>query len=88
MIHTGETALAGNWTSLREETGKMTDRNPLCAALINHLLVCLEIFTQAGLSPFIEEWQSADYLANREIALMHGKAGFMGQFAALHRRAT
>ncbi len=78
MINNPSTTLTAAWTSLQKETGHMIDRNRVCAALIQHLLTYLEIFLQAGLVPFMTEWQAADSLANQKITLAQGKKRIHG----------
>lgn len=58
-----------DWTSLINITGNHTDRNKLCADLMNNLLDYLNIFNDKGLEPFMAEWQLADSLMNKKITL-------------------
>jgi len=68
------------WTSLQKLTRAYVDRNELCIHLINNLLEYLKTFEKKGLAFFINEWNAADCLTEKKIAVknlnetVHGKA--------------
>lgn len=57
------------WTSIREITQNFNDRNILCARLIDNLVKYVNKFFVSGLSVFLQEWQTRDYLYNKAITL-------------------
>lgn len=57
------------WTSLLQVTSKYHDRNPLCAALIDAIVVYLKQFSTHGLASFRNEWEKRDFLCNRVVTL-------------------
>lgn len=52
-------------------------RNEVAAAIIDELIVALEVFQQDGLQPFLEEWRNAD--------AMHGAAARVTLGDTIHR---
>ncbi len=81
-------ALEGNsinqqWTSLRKITGNYIDRNQLCITLTNTLLEQLALFERQGLQAFMEEWESVDYLANKQISLKNGGNIIHGRYQGI-----
>lgn len=73
-----------SWTSVVNETDQYTDRNALCAQLINTLTVYLERFEQHGLSAFLDEWHDHDYLLNKDITLQSSKNQFIGKACGIN----
>ena len=66
------------WVSLRQLTSSYHDRNPLCAELLNQVLLYLEKFMAEGLAIFIKEWHSKDYLFHRQVSLKSNAAIIKG----------
>jgi BirA family biotin operon repressor/biotin-[acetyl-CoA-carboxylase] ligase len=62
-------AITQKWTSLHKLTGKLVDRNDVCATLINQLLTDLKRFETQGFETFIEAWNQVDCLFNRALTL-------------------
>lgn len=57
------------WTSLRNITGDYIDRNELCIAIVNTLMEYITRFEKTGLTSFLKEWGTLDYLLNKKITL-------------------
>jgi BirA family transcriptional regulator, biotin operon repressor / biotin---[acetyl-CoA-carboxylase] ligase len=57
------------WTDIKQVTGKALPRNQTVAALIAQLTQAIPVFKQAGLQPFLAEWQQFDALIHREICV-------------------
>ena len=64
--------ISQTWTSLRELSNQYIDRNQLAAILINNITFYLEKFASTGLIKFIEEWQTLDYLFDKQITIQSG----------------
>ena len=75
-----------SWSSLQNLTGHYYDRNILCASLINYLLKYLKRFEQKGLTDFIVEWKSKDYLLNQSVQLICNKKKFEGIGAGINEQ--
>lgn len=60
-------AISQRWTSLTQLTGVQHDRNPLCAQLINQLLISIQLFEQQGFAPFLSEWNHYNALLNKTL---------------------
>jgi len=58
-----------SWTSLRQETNKIINRNTVCTTLIQELLTQITRFEKDGFDPFIDAWMSCDYLYNQMVTL-------------------
>lgn len=71
MLHDENSSISQNWTSLRKILGRDIDRNYLCAALINNLMLYLAKFVAQGFCSFIEEWNRADGLFDRSVMLQN-----------------
>lgn len=71
MTNDDEQIITQPWTSLKKITNKNTDRNPLCAELINQLTHYLSEFEKHGLTAFQNAWEKSDYLIHRKITLKH-----------------
>ena len=72
------------WTSIRKVTGTPTNRNPLCAAIINETIAITHQFLNTGLKPFLEDWQPLDYLYNQPITLTTNKKTYQGTGAGIN----
>ncbi|WP_119344210.1 biotin--[acetyl-CoA-carboxylase] ligase [Facilibium subflavum] len=57
------------WISLLKATGATVDRNQLATHLINALIDALIVFQNKGFTPFIDAYQSLDYLTGKTISL-------------------
>ena len=73
------------WTSLRKITANYIDRNQLCIILIDNLINDLAIFENNGLSAFLEEWKSVDYLSNKEIAIKNNGQKICGRYVGINK---
>jgi BirA family biotin operon repressor/biotin-[acetyl-CoA-carboxylase] ligase len=67
MLQDPENKISQAWTSMRKILNVYTDRNKLCANLINRLLDYLQRFNAQGLMSFVEEWNLADCLTGKMI---------------------
>lgn len=72
------------WDSLQKITEKYIDRNPLCAALINSLIIYLARFSHHGLSDFMNEWKNKDYLFKKSIQIESGAHHFFGTASGIN----
>ncbi len=57
------------FTSLEEILKTPVSRNKLAGILLNHLIRAIQLFDKEGLAPFLNRWESYDYLKNRKIHL-------------------
>lgn len=56
------------WTDFATAASNPTPcRNTLAAYVLNEVLVALETFARAGLSPFVERWNKLDVLRGRDV---------------------
>jgi len=67
------------WTSIKKITQQYQDRNNLCAALIDNLILYLKRFEKNGMGDFLSEWREKDYLLNQIIRLKSNRQEFKGQ---------
>lgn len=72
------------FTSLRKITGKMIDRNELCARLLKHLLVDLQVFSVSGLSSFMAQWVSLDCLSGKTVSLLRAQQTITGKVSGVN----
>lgn len=79
-----EDSISQPWTSLRKITANYVDRNQLCIILIDNLINDLAIFEKNGLSAFLEEWKSVDYLSNKEIAIKNNGQKICGRYVGIN----
>lgn len=74
------------WTSMRQVLNRYIDRNELCAALINELLIYLERFNEQGFAGFKDEWMQQDYLANQVVTLKNLNSKITGKVAGINEQ--
>lgn len=72
MLNADTHAIDQAWTSLRQESGKLADRNILTAKLLTYLIHYIQQFESAGLTYFKEEWKANDYLVGKSITIVNG----------------
>lgn len=78
MLHDSKHVINQSWTSLRQITGQMFDRNLLIARLLNQLFADIQCFTQQGLGAFLPQWQQRDYLWQKNIMLQLNQQTYQG----------
>lgn len=61
------------WTSLRQETGQLIDRNELLIRLAEALRSCLETHWRSGFEALRDEWQAAHLWQGRQAVLSSGE---------------
>ncbi len=61
--------IAQAWTSVREESNKLWDRNEVAIILLRQLLQFIQRFEQEGFSVFSEAWDAVDWLRHKMITL-------------------
>ncbi|TAL64808.1 MAG: biotin--[acetyl-CoA-carboxylase] ligase [Legionella sp.] len=59
------------WCSLYEITKDHFDRNLIVIAILKELSVYMQRFLEHGLNDFISEWNDYDYLAGKNITVLH-----------------
>ncbi len=69
MLHEQGDNISQPWISMREVSGTYMDRNQIIGGLINHMLAYLNRFDKEGFNVFIEEWNAAEGMQNKKIAL-------------------
>ncbi len=58
--------------------GRLPDRNPLVAALVEHLLAILDEYAVRGFAAFVAEWRKRDALANAPVKVLAGTETIQG----------
>jgi BirA family biotin operon repressor/biotin-[acetyl-CoA-carboxylase] ligase len=66
------------WTSLEHFVNQKLDRNIIASKLIDVILNGLDIYTEEGFKPFLNEWAKYDYLAKKDVNVQVGKNKFSG----------
>ncbi len=66
------------WTDLAT-LGATPARNPIAAAVLDHLLPALDLFEADGLEPFRQRWQALDAYADQEVRVQDGMEQFAGR---------
>jgi BirA family biotin operon repressor/biotin-[acetyl-CoA-carboxylase] ligase len=66
------------WCSLYDMTQKVWDRNWLIAHLLVHIHQYITIFKNQGFSPFLQLWETADYLYGKTITVLVGNQSIQG----------
>jgi BirA family transcriptional regulator, biotin operon repressor / biotin---[acetyl-CoA-carboxylase] ligase len=79
MMQDEDNLILQDWTSLRKITASYIDRNEVCVLLIDNLINYLARFEKQGLATFINEWNDADCLKNKEISLKNGNKKIYGK---------
>lgn len=69
MLEESVDAISQAWTSMQQVLKTYVNRNSVCVNLLNNLLDYLQCFAVKGLAPFINEWQHADCLMDKLIAV-------------------
>lgn len=86
MMQDEEKEISQPWISMQKILKAYTDRNELCARLINNLMEYLHRFEEKGLSDFTEEWMQADCLVGKAIALKNGGEKIHGQMIGINEQ--
>lgn len=73
------------WTSIKKLSGKIYDRNMLCAKLIEYLILSLQRFEQFGFQEFLSEWQERDCLLGQEIKMKQSDITYTGIGVGVNR---
>ena len=60
---------------LRERT---PSRNAITSAMVDEVLIMLQVFSSEGFAPFIKEWNGMDTLANAPVKVISGSGTIMG----------
>ena len=81
-----EDKITQRWISLKNLTTTYQDRNPLCAALINHLIDYVSIFEKQYLNNFLGIWKAKDYLLNKPIRLKLGHHILQGKGFGINKQ--
>lgn len=66
------------WTSLRQMTDRLLERNTLAGALLNRLLTRLTAFPQLDMAQFVRDWQGWDVLVHRRVQVLAGNTRCTG----------
>lgn len=64
--------ISQSWTSLREITGHLLDRNPIVLAVLENLFQYYSRFEQEGFAVFMAEWMAVDALYQKVVTFRHG----------------
>lgn len=67
------------WTDLHSDTASPIDRNLLASALLDHLYLALQLFSEHGLTPFLKEWQAYNLYQDKWVKMLCGPQHFSGQ---------
>lgn len=73
------------WTSLQEITGHWHDRNHLVGLLIGQLWQAMKAYQKDGLSAFLQQWHTHDYLRGKEIVLQHFDKSYQGEVLGIDK---
>lgn len=84
MLPTATTTIDQPWTSLYAEQQQPYNRNELSAAIINITHDYLKRFCTQGLTEFLPEWHTQDYLFDQDISLQSNGAEFHGTGAGIN----
>lgn len=69
------------WVDLCEVCGERAlGRNALAAALIERLTATLSRYTDAGLTPFLDEWRRLDAYQGEPVSLLNGQQRIQGRY--------
>lgn len=79
-------SISQTWTSVQAIQKKYIDRNELCAALINELLVYLDKFDDKGFNQFVSEWVQTDCLTNQIITVKNSNDKIQGKVLGINDR--
>jgi BirA family biotin operon repressor/biotin-[acetyl-CoA-carboxylase] ligase len=66
------------WIDLATLNPDGFDRNRVSALLLDELTRCTELFSQAGLEPFLEQWRNRDVYRDKPISLIIGNKSVQG----------
>lgn len=58
------------WTAIDAIADEKYSRNMLVAAILTELLSCMRLYSQQGLTPFLEAWQAEDMLKDKPVTLL------------------
>lgn len=66
------------WVNIQSITDKEISRNLLVASILCELLPCMQLYSQQGLMPFLNDWQADDMLKDKPVTLLlhqHSRQG-------------
>ena len=66
------------WVNIQSITDKKISRNTLVASILSELLPCMQLYSQQGLMPFLNDWQADDMLKDKPVTLLlhqHSRRG-------------
>lgn len=86
MLNDPTQSITQEWTSFAKVTGKIINRNKICAALIVQLLQELKRFDSEGFVSYIDEWMQIDYLANRYITVKNNNEKITGIMVGINEQ--
>lgn len=72
------------WTDLAT-LGATPARNPITAAVLDHVLPALDRFEADGLEPFRQRWEALDAYADQEVRVQDGMELFSGRALGIAR---
>jgi BirA family biotin operon repressor/biotin-[acetyl-CoA-carboxylase] ligase len=73
-----------HWTSVNHMLNEYIDRNLLCSSLINNLMKYLSKFELHGFEVFMDEWDTVDYLKDKDISLNIFNEQFVGKVMGIN----
>lgn len=74
------------WTSLALISGEAQNRNTLISLIIEQFFSHLTLFEQAGLPPFLDQWEQYDILRGKEVTLENAYGSHNGIAAGVNAR--
>jgi BirA family biotin operon repressor/biotin-[acetyl-CoA-carboxylase] ligase len=86
MQNISENMINQPWTSLALIASKQQDRNALVTTIIEQFFSHLSLFEQAGLTPFLDQWEQYDFLNGRKVALENANGIFEGTAIGINTR--
>lgn len=58
------------WIDINSISKNKISRNQLVAATLSELLPCMQLYSQQGLKPFLQDWQANDMLKDKPVTLL------------------
>lgn len=86
MTQDQENKITQQWASLGAILNNYVNRNGLCVALINNLVLYLKKFEMYGFGSFIEEWDQVDYLRHKSITLKIFNENITGKVLGINQQ--
>ncbi|MCG8432570.1 MAG: bifunctional biotin--[acetyl-CoA-carboxylase] ligase/biotin operon repressor BirA [Gammaproteobacteria bacterium] len=71
------------WTDLRASCADLPDRNVLAGRLLSRLFTALHLFQEEGFAVFRDQWDSADMLAGKAVAIKVADRTVAGRAAGI-----